>query len=148
MPIKFLSKPLRDGGVAYNHREVESRYEIGPTQELTYTNPPCLLPEDVSFTADQTIGPVPLVVSFTNTSSESNLQWRWSFGDSSPQVSTEDALHTFTSAGTYVVRLVGANQCGAKVATLSITATDVIFLAHENNDIIQAENNDLFTPED
>ncbi|MEJ7685269.1 MAG: PKD domain-containing protein [Segetibacter sp.] len=53
-----------------------------------------------------TSGCVPLTVDFTDTLA-AGKQYRWSFGDGSPEVETTEPgiSHTFNEVGTYQVRL-------------------------------------------
>lgn len=64
-----------------------------------------------NFTADQTVGPIPLGVQFSDTSTViSPTAWLWDFGDGT--TSTEQhPSHTYTQAGIYDVslRVTGAN---------------------------------------
>jgi len=70
------------------------------------------------FTANPVSGCVPLNVSFTNTSTNTSFQ-AWNFGDgnSSTQFSPS---HTFTSAGSYTVKLYveNANGCADSIAQI------------------------------
>ncbi len=65
-----------------------------------------------NFTATPRVGcEVPFSVQFTNTTVD-GVSWAWEFGDGSTSTQ-QDPSHTYTSAGTYTVRLVatGANGC-------------------------------------
>ncbi len=77
-----------------------------------------------SFTADAPSGLAPLNVSFTDSStsqpSDPITAWSWDFGDGSPWVTTPDAIHTFTRAGPYSVRLRVTNSFGTATATNTI----------------------------
>ena len=58
----------------------------------------------VDFTADQTSGNSPLLVSFTDQSSNIATTWFWDFGDGNNST-LQDPSHTFQSAGSYDVSL-------------------------------------------
>ncbi|MDD5539826.1 MAG: PKD domain-containing protein [Candidatus Marinimicrobia bacterium] len=76
------------------------------------------------FTATPTSGVTPLSVTFTDTSTGSPAAWNWSFGDG--QVSnTHNPTHSYTSAGTYTVRLDVTNPDG----TTYVTKTNLITVA-------------------
>ena len=76
-------------------------------------------------TADKDSGPTPLTVAFSSAGSEDadgdELTFRWDFGDG--QSSTEaNPTHTFTTAGTYNVRLTATDSTGkAGSSTVVIT---------------------------
>lgn len=77
----------------------------------------------VSFSANSTSGVAPLTVNFTDTSTNSPTEWYWVFGDGSTS-SDQDAIHTYSSAGTYTVKLVASNSEGSNKTTQTITVTD------------------------
>ena len=56
------------------------------------------------FTTDKTSGPIPLTVSFRDTSTGSPGQWYWDFGDGTTSTE-EDPVHTFKTAGSFTVVL-------------------------------------------
>ena len=69
-------------------------------------------PPVASFTADPTEGSAPLTVQFTDTSTNSPIQWNWDFGDGN--TSTEqNPVHVFSGEGTYSVTLVAINGDGS-----------------------------------
>ncbi len=57
-----------------------------------------------SFTADTTIGEVPLTVQFTGTSSLSPTSWWWEFGDDSTS-DQQNPIHVYLVPGTYTVSM-------------------------------------------
>jgi len=65
----------------------------------------------------------PLIVNFTDTSTNSPTEWYWVFGDGSTS-SDQDVIHTYSSAGTYTVKLVASNSEGSNKTTQTITVTD------------------------
>jgi len=57
-------------------------------------------------------GKAPLKVTFTETSKGSPTSWKWDFGDG--KSSTEKSpTHTYSSAGTYTVKLIATNEAGS-----------------------------------
>ena len=77
-----------------------------------------------SFTANQTTGPAPLSVRFTDTSSDQPDAWSWHFGDGGTS-SLQNPVHTYTTAGTYTVRLDAANSLGSCWDTQGITVSSL-----------------------
>ncbi len=70
----------------------------------------------VSFDADQTLGPPPLTVNFTDHTANSPTSWSWDFGDGS--TSTEqNPTHTYTTIGYHTVTLTAANARGSDTLT-------------------------------
>lgn len=69
---------------------------------------------------DTTAGMVPLTVTFTDTSAAATA-WNWSFGDSG-YGDTNPVTHTFTSGGTYLVRLNSSNEYGYSRDMVTIRA--------------------------
>ena len=62
-------------------------------------------PPQAAFTANPTIGPVPLTVNFTNTSSGDYDSCTWYFGDGATDATCGNPVHTYAIAGTYNVQL-------------------------------------------
>jgi len=75
----------------------------------------------VGFSADQTSGPDPLIVRFTN-STTGAVAWHWDFGDGGTS-NVEDPIHTYLASGTYSVTLTAT---GADQATATVTKTGFI----------------------
>jgi len=69
----------------------------------------------------------PRAVQFTDTSIGSPTSWSWNFGDGTAVVTTQNPIHTFTSAGTYTVTLTISNQDGSdsKSETISVIPANV-----------------------
>ena len=65
-----------------------------------------------NFTSDTTSGPVPLSVNFTDTSTNNPTSWLWDFGDSNTSTS-QNPSHTYSSGGTYTVKLTATNGIGS-----------------------------------
>ncbi len=79
---------------------------VSSPQSVTVVPPPV-----ASFTEDQTSGTAPLAVQFTDASTNTPTSWLWSFGDGSTST-TQNPLHTFATAGTYLVTLQATNGSG------------------------------------
>ncbi|NMB78558.1 MAG: PKD domain-containing protein, partial [Methanomicrobiales archaeon] len=65
-----------------------------------------------SFTVNSTSGLSPLTVRFTDTSTNSPVQWSWDFGDNSSPSSEQNPTHTYTSLGSFAVTLVSTDTNG------------------------------------
>jgi trimeric autotransporter adhesin len=75
------------------------------------------------FSATPTSGSAPLAVSFTDTSTNSPTSWAWDFDNNGTIDSTaRHPQHTYTSAGTYSVKLTATNSTGSH----SVTKTGLI----------------------
>lgn len=75
-----------------------------------------------NFSANPTSGDVPLLVNFTDSSTTGTLpftSWAWTFGDSGTS-SAQNPSHTYTSPGTYTVRLIVSD--GSSSATNTKTS--------------------------
>ena len=74
-----------------------------------------------NFSTDTTQGVVPLSIQFTSLSQDAT-EWYWDFGDGTN--STEkNPMHTYSSAGTYIVKLTVSNEYGTDSKSSSITAS-------------------------
>ncbi|WP_190277374.1 PKD domain-containing protein [Taibaiella lutea] len=63
---------------------------------------------------------------FTNNSMGSQISsYKWNFGDGTPEVTTQNATHTFMAAGTYQVCLSVKNPCGEDTHCKSVTSGTV-----------------------
>mgnify|MGYP001006320849 CR=1 FL=1 len=67
---------------------------------------------DASFTASSDSGIAPLTVLFVDTSAGSPTQWVWDFGGLGSSA-TKNPSYTFTTAGTYIVKLTVIDSTGA-----------------------------------
>jgi PKD repeat protein len=78
-----------------------------------------------NFAGDQTIGPAPLKVHFTDESTGSVATRLWNFGDGTTST-TKDLDHIYAQPGIYTVSLTVGNACGSNTATkvAYITAVD------------------------
>lgn len=66
------------------------------------------------------------VFNFVSNSSGSQISsYKWNFGDGTPEVTTQNAAHTFTTAGPHNVCLTIKNSCGEDMDCKSITSGTV-----------------------
>lgn len=72
---------------------------------------------DASFTATPTTGTVPLVVNFTDQSTNSPTSWQWDFGDGITST-LQNPGHTFNESGIYTVQLTVTNSAGSDTKQL------------------------------
>jgi len=84
-------------------------------------------PPVADFSATSHAGPAPLAVQFTDASTDAT-SWSWDFGDGSPADTTRNPSHTYTSTGTYDVRLTASNAFGSNTAVKSGFVTVGSFL--------------------
>jgi PKD repeat protein len=77
-----------------------------------------------SFTASAVTGRRPLVVQFTDASTNTPTSWAWSFGDGNTSTA-QNPVHTFNAPGLYIVSLTATNASGSSSYTLpqGITVT-------------------------
>lgn len=78
-------------------------------------------PPTTSFTTNKTSGQNPLSIAFTDTSTLSPTFWNWSFGEGGANTTTQNAVHTYTSSGSYQVILTSGNAYGSTSASTTIT---------------------------
>ncbi|PKL70014.1 MAG: hypothetical protein CVV30_01175 [Methanomicrobiales archaeon HGW-Methanomicrobiales-1] len=89
------------------------------TGYINVTQPP---PTAYILNTTPTSGLPPLTVSWLGLASNAPISsWLWNFGDGSPQVTTQNANHIFTSSGTYNVSLTATNAGGSGTAYQLIT---------------------------
>ena len=69
-----------------------------------------------NFAANMTSGGAPLVVKFTDQSSGVPTSWSWVFGDGATST-LQNPVHTYSTPGTYNVRLTVTNSAGTDVET-------------------------------
>ncbi|MFA5247978.1 MAG: PKD domain-containing protein [Patescibacteria group bacterium] len=92
---------------------------VGTINKINYINITATPPAPVaSFTGTPTSGYMPLAVQFTDTSQNYPTTWNWSFGDSGTSTS-QNPTHTYTTAGTYSIRLNVTNNWGNSSITMS-----------------------------
>jgi PKD repeat protein len=66
------------------------------------------IPPDADFSADTTLGPAPLMVSFSDLSTGNPTSWQWDFGDGSGSM-VPNPTHQYTTPGLKTVTLVVTN---------------------------------------
>ncbi|NIR02727.1 MAG: PKD domain-containing protein, partial [Gemmatimonadales bacterium] len=64
-----------------------------------------------SFAGSSAVGPPPLTVSFTDTSTSSPTSWRWDFGDGAGSTA-QNPQHDYIREGSYTVSLTVSNTGG------------------------------------
>ncbi|MCA8949945.1 MAG: PKD domain-containing protein [Planctomycetes bacterium] len=70
-------------------------------------------PVAADFTATPAVGGQPLVVTFTDTSTEQPFAWEWDFeNDGTVDSTAQNPSHTYSALGSYAVRLVATNELG------------------------------------
>jgi PKD repeat protein len=69
-----------------------------------------------NFTATVTGGTSPLLVQFTDLSSNNPTSWQWSFGDGNTST-TENPAHTYSAPGMYNVTLTATSPVGGNTVT-------------------------------
>ncbi len=102
-------------------KETSPRLESKQTAQIEITVTPAL---SVAISASVTEGPAPLEVSFTAEVQGTAASYTWDFGDGT--TSTEaNPRHTFTTEGTYTVKLVVTGSDGTTASaekTITVTA--------------------------
>ena len=79
----------------------------------------------VDFSGVPTSGYVPLTVYFTDASVGYNVTidtWSWSFGDTTPNSTSQNPAHTYTTSGLYTVGLTATNTSFSKTNSTTKTA--------------------------
>lgn len=84
------------------------------TRQVTVTAP--LSKPEASFRAGPRSGPAALTVQFTDTSTGSPREWRWTFGDGAMSTD-QNPRHVFRRPGTYSVSLRVSNAAGSSTRT-------------------------------
>jgi PKD repeat protein len=102
------------------------------------------LPVAAFIANDTTLAPDPLtvlgsnsIVTFRDTSGGGPTIWNWDFGDGTPPMATQDAVHKFDCAlpsCSYVVKLTATNVTGDSTAAMSVTVigTSLVDFASTN----------------
>jgi PKD repeat protein len=79
---------------------------------------------EADFTATPTSGTAPLLVNFTDTSTQSPTAWQWDFdNDGNVDSTLQNPSFTYTTPGTYDVRLVATNEVGSVTETKAAVVT-------------------------
>jgi len=90
---------------------------------ITVTKPPDA--PTAAFTQDKTSGDTPLAIQFTDQSQGQITSYAWSFGDGATSTD-QSPSHTFTTAGSYNVRLTVSGPGGSNSAEVTINATQPV----------------------
>jgi PKD repeat protein len=88
--------------------------DCGESSSVSYSITSTCPPVVAGFSSNVSSGYAPLTVQFadTSTSSADITGWQWNFGDGSGNSTVKNPVHTFTSAGTFIVTLTSTNSCG------------------------------------
>lgn len=81
-------------------------------------------PPTAAFDRLPVAGPAPLTVQFTDRSNGAPLTWSWDFGDGTTST-LQTPTHTYTAAGTYVVKLTVGNFDGSDSTTRTVVVSNV-----------------------
>lgn len=82
-----------------------------------------------AFSGTPTSGTAPLTVQFTDASTNTPTSWSWDFGDSNAANATvKNPVHTYSTAGTYTVKLTATNSAGSN----TVTKTDYVTVTAGN----------------
>lgn len=106
---------------SYNYDNLNNRFNsytyVGDWHWTPQGGPPSRQGPTVSFTGDNLTGVIPLTVNFTDTSVGNPTSWSWDFeNDGTIDATTQNASHTYSTAGLYTVALYAANAQGASSA--------------------------------
>jgi len=94
-------------------------------------------PPVADFSGTPTSGDAPLVVNFTDLSTENPTSWSWTFGDGGTSVA-QNPGYTYNSVGTYTVSLTATNAYGSDTETKTgyITVTEATVSTCYVHDIV------------
>ncbi len=87
---------------------------VGSDEEIKTDYVKVLISPQAFFTADKTFGSAPLTVNFTDESVNNPTSWSWDFGDGTTN-QLQNPSHTFSSVGTYTIKLTATNAAGSDV---------------------------------
>jgi PKD repeat protein len=82
-----------------------------PYLSVNYSATTSGIPQAV-FTSNVTTGDVPFAVQFTDLSTNNPDTWEWDYGDGTYNYVTQNPIHLYTTAGTYLVTLTASNSEG------------------------------------
>ena len=97
--------------------------------EMNFAGVGAAIETAIGTTRNDTTGCIPLYVKFSDTLRKGK-KFIWNFGDGSPEITTSlpDTAHTFTTVGTYVVRLIAEDS-----STCNIRDTAYVTIIAGNN---------------
>jgi PKD repeat protein len=82
---------------------------------------PCPISPVAAFTLTPGSGTAPLDVTFTDQSTGAPTSWAWDFSnDGTPDSAVQNPTHTYTTAGTYTVKLTVTNDAGTSSTTHTV----------------------------
>jgi PKD repeat protein len=109
--VDSVMGPFIGSGVA--ERDYSS-IDIGALQDIGYVSAAALPAPVADFAANVTSGAPPLVVSFSDLSSNLPTSWAWDFdNDGTTDSTSKNPTHTYTTPGTYTVKLTASNSAGS-----------------------------------
>ncbi len=100
------------------------------SQDITISNSGSQLGPEAAFSSNMTTGCAPVIVQYTDESTNTPTDWSWSFEGGTPATSTDqNPSVTYMTAGTYTVILESSNAAGSdtEVEISYITIEDVPF---------------------
>ena len=98
--------------------------EVGTSTKVSTVPITAMSMPDAHFRINQTEGPVPLDVQFTDRTTGEPTSWYWDFGDGTNSTQ-QNPEHIYNTAGIYTPILTASNEVGTstKVSTVPITVT-------------------------
>jgi PKD repeat protein len=105
----------------------------GTTLNATTPAPTASSSPTAKFSANVTGGTIPLTVQFTDTSTQFPEAWLWDFGDSNKSTVQNPPAYTYTTKGTYTVKLTVNNSYGSSSTQKTITVKEPVVASFESN---------------
>ena len=98
--------------------------EVGTSTKISTVPITAMSMPDAHFRINQTEGPVPLDVQFTDRTTGEPTSWYWDFGDGTNSTQ-QNPEHIYNTAGIYTPILTASNEVGTstKISTVPITVT-------------------------
>lgn len=123
-----LNTPLRmriiDEYSSYTISSACYNSNYGQTEDYTIKIQPNNVPPVAAF--NTSINSCQGTVNFTDNSLNNPTSWLWNFGDGNAS-SSQNPVHTFTTAGTYTVLLIATNSFGSNYMSQTVTVNPLIF---------------------
>ncbi len=121
-----------DGIADFGYRLAQSTYS-DQLPLISSSRPKQPIPPVANFKMDNSNGPAPLLVRFTDLSKNAD-SWSWDFESDGKIDSTEEnPVHVFTTIGTYTVTLSVTNKNGAASKTAAVIVTHPVENGPGNN---------------